>query len=269
MIDAQTTEISITRMLWSALGGEEPALASLRFSGPAGGLPSRFRVGELAVAAIAVATVAAAELWARRRDKPLARVVVDRRLTAAAFRSEALLQSVGWQRPAMWDAIAGDYPAADGWIRLHTNYSYHRDAVARVLGVPAQRERVAEAVRSRRASELETEVVDAGGCAAALRSVDAWREHPQGRALASEPLCEWRGEGARAVLSADEDAPLAGVRVLDLTRVIAGPIATRYLAGFGAQVLRIDPPGFDEVAGLLPLTTQGKRCAALDLRKDR
>jgi crotonobetainyl-CoA:carnitine CoA-transferase CaiB-like acyl-CoA transferase len=61
--------------------------------------------------------------------------------------------------------------------------------------------------------------------------------------------------------------PLAGVRVLDLTRVIAGPVGTRFLAAYGADVVRIDPPGFAEVGALLPETTLGKRCAALDLRE--
>jgi len=65
--------------------------------------------------------------------------------------------------------------------------------------------------------------------------------------------------------------PLARLRVLDLTRVIAGPVATRFLAAYGADVLRIDPPGFAEVSALLPETTAGKRCTSLDLRapKDR
>jgi hypothetical protein len=178
-----------------------------------------------------------------------------------------LLQPVEWKLPAIWDPIAGDYQTADGWIRLHTNYSYHRDAVTRVLDVPADRQRVAAAVKSRNATELESAVVAAGGCAAALRTMGAWRVHPQGAALAGEPICYWDAERAPHPLPADASAPLSGVRVLDLTRVIAGPVATRYLAAFGADVLRIDPPKFEEVAALLPETTRGKRCAALDLRE--
>jgi len=263
----QSPEVPLAGTLWNALGGNDALLEALHFSGPAGGLPSRFHVSDLATATIGVATLAAAELWASRREEALRPVTVDRRLAAAAFRCERLLQPVGWKLPAIWDPIAGDYPAADGWIRLHTNYAYHRDAVIRVLDVPADRQRVAAAVKSRNATELESAVVAAGGCAAALRTMGAWRVHAQGAALAREALCDWDAGYAPHPLPADASAPLSGVRVLDLTRVIAGPVGTRYLAAFGADVLRIDPPQFEEVAALLPETTRGKRCAALDLRE--
>ena len=263
----QSPEMPLAGTLWSALGGNDALLEALHFSGPAGGLPSRFHVSDLATATIGVATLAAAELWAARREESLRPVTVDRRLAAAAFRCERLLQPLGWTLPAPWDPIAGDYQTADGWIRLHTNYSYHRDAVTRVLDVPADRQRVAAAVKSRNATELESAVVAAGGCAAALRTMGAWRVHAQGAALASEALCDWDAGCAPHPLPADASAPLSAVRVLDLTRVIAGPVATRYLAAFGADVLRIDPPRFEEVAALLPETTRGKRCAALDLRE--
>jgi hypothetical protein len=262
-------ETSLAAALWSALGGDAALLPALHFCGAEGGLPSQFHVRDLAAGTVGVATLAAAELWAARRNEPLPAATVDRRLAAAAFRCERLLQPVGWTLPTLRDSITGDYEASDGWIRLHTNYSHHRDAVTRVLGVPADRERVAAAVKSRKATDLETAVVDAGGCAAAGRTVAAWQAHPQGAALAAEPLCDRSAECVSHPLSADVSAPLAGVRVLDLTRVIAGPIATRYLAVLGADVLRVDPPGFEEVEALLPETTRGKRCAALDLRASR
>jgi hypothetical protein len=262
-------EISVAKSLWTALGGNDAALNALHFSGPSGGLPSCFHVSALAAAIIGAATLAAAELWGARRNEPLRAVSVDRRLAAAAFRCERLLQPIGWTLPPVRDPITDDYEAADGWIRLHTNYPYHRDAVTRVLGVPTQRERVAATVKSRNATELETAIVDAGGCAGALRTTEAWRAHAQGAALAGEALCDWSAQRAAHRLPSDESAPLSGVRVLDLTRVIAGPVGTRHLAAFGADVLRIDPPKFEEVAALLPETTRGKRCASLDLRDPR
>jgi crotonobetainyl-CoA:carnitine CoA-transferase CaiB-like acyl-CoA transferase len=258
-------ESALARTLWSALGGDHAHLEALRFSGPLGGLPSRFHVADLATATIGIATLAAAELWAARRNEALPRVTVDRRFAAAAFRCEQLLKPVGWTLPALWDPITGDYETADGWIRLHANYSYHCDAITRALGVPADRQRIAAAARRRSATELETAVIDARGCAAALRTMDAWRAHPQGAALYTERLCSRDGECRRRPLPSEASAPLGGIRVLDLTRVIAGPVGTRHLAAFGADVLRIDPPKFEEVGALLPETTRGKRCAALDL----
>jgi crotonobetainyl-CoA:carnitine CoA-transferase CaiB-like acyl-CoA transferase len=101
-----------------------------------------------------------------------------------------------------------------------------------------------------------------------MKSALVWAEHPQGLAVAKEPLVIWEeyapAPAQRLPLAGQR--PLAGLRVLDLTRVLAGPAATRFLAGFGADVLRIDPPGWDEAAAV-PEMTLGKRCARLDLRE--
>jgi hypothetical protein len=254
--------------LWSALGGPDDALQSLRFEGEPRGLPSRFHVGDLASATVGVAALAVAELAAKRRESSIANVTIDREHACAAFRCERFLAPVGWRLPPIWDPIAGDYEASDGWIRLHTNYAYHRDAVLRALGVLADKAKVAAAVRTWRADALESAVVDAGGVAAVLRTHDAWNVHPQGAAVRAEPLIAWGGEASERRSHAPNDtSPLDGIRVIDCTRVIAGPVGTRYLAAFGADVVRVDPPGFAEVFALLPETTRGKRCAALDLRE--
>ena len=255
------------RRLWSQLDGPADLLADVDVTGPGTVLPAAFDVTGLAAAAVAVAGLALAE-YAAAIDGRRRAVTVDTRSAAAAFRSEALLAPIGWERPPVWDPIAGDYEAADGWIRLHTNYAHHRDAVLRVLQVAAEHGAVATEVRRWSADALEGAVVAAGGAAAALRTAHAWRAHPHGRASAAAPPVELADTGAAAPAHRpiDTAAPLAGLRVLDLTRVIAGPVCTRYLAAYGADVVRIDPPGFAEVPALLPDTTVGKRCVALDLR---
>ncbi|HEY4225626.1 MAG TPA: CoA transferase [Pseudolysinimonas sp.] len=234
-------------------------------------LESFYPVSALAWASIAVAGLAVAEL---RSDLSLpgpADVEVDHGLADAWF--GLALRPIGWELPSPWDPIAGDYRAmhvgrSDGWIRLHTNAPHHRAAALRVLGVAADQAAVADAVASWDAGELESAVVAEGGCAAELRTPAAWAAHPQGAAVSAEPLVhrERTGPSADAEPSrwAPTDAmPLAGLRVLDLTRVLAGPVATRLLAGLGAQVLRVDPPGWDEPA-LVPDMTLGKRAARLD-----
>ncbi|HSO38981.1 MAG TPA: CoA transferase [Labilithrix sp.] len=242
-----------------------------RITGTAGGLPSVYAVDVLASATVGVATAAVAELQAARSARPARAFTVDRQHAAAAFRSERFAAPIGWELPPVWDPIAGDYAAADGWIRVHTNYAHHRDATLRALGVTATKAEVARAIALRSAEEIETAIVREGGAAAMQRTAAEWAAHPQGQAVAAEPLVLAArtplGAGPRRVrAAAGDEAPLAGVRVLDLTRVIAGPVATRVLAGYGADVLRIDPPGFAEVGALLPETTAGKRRAALDLR---
>lgn len=229
---------------------------------------SAFPVTRLAVESIALAAEAIADVVALTTSSP--HLVIDRDLASTWFAGS--LRPDGWELPPVWDPIAGDHATADGWIRLHTNAPRHRRAALIALGfapdAETPRQAVADAVLTWTADELESAVVDAGGAAAAMRSVDDWAAHPQGRAVATEPLVH-RSVGTHGVTGQPGPAhrPLAGVRVLDLTRVLAGPVATRFLAGFGADVLRIDPPEWDEPA-VVPEVTLGKRCARLDARTD-
>lgn len=245
------------------LGIGSEALANVCSAG-SGDLPSVFAVSDLATAAVAAAAAAVAELVATQFGV-LPRVTVNRRLSSLWF-----LRSIrpdGWKMPPPWDPIAGDYPTADGWIRLHTNAPHHRDAALSVLGVSADKSEVARAVVNWSADALETAVVENNGCAAAMRSMAAWATHAQGESVSQEPLVATQvsADCSDSTLSSTPERPLRGIRVLDLTRVLAGPVATRFLAGFGADVLRIDPPVWDE-PGVIPDVTLGKRCARLDLR---
>ena len=244
-------------------GAGPPPVVTL---GTGSSLPSVFAVSDLAQASIGAAGAALSSLVATSGGGHPPAVTVDRDLASAWFLQT--IRPVGWEMPPVWDAVAGDYSAADGWVRLHTNAPHHRVAALSVLGVPAERDAVAGAVAMWSADELESAVVSAGGVAAAMRSLDAWRRHPQGRSVAGEPLLRMErtsGAPTRDPTVGGPERPLAGVRVLDLTRVLAGPVATRLLAGWGAEVLRIDPPDWDEPS-IVPEVTLGKRCARLDLR---
>ena len=256
---------ALTEYAWSAIGGNKQALNSIFFVGD-GGLPSAYPVTDFASAATATSALAVLELLENRTGNKQS-ATVDRRL--ASFWFSLSIHPIGWKLPPAWDPIAGDYPTRDGFIRLHTNAPHHRAAAERVLGAHEDRDSMARAVAGWAKEALETAIVEAGGCVAEMRSVREWVEHAQGRAIAAEPLAHAITiDGAPAPdWTVPVSRPLAGIRVLDMTRVLAGPVATRFLAGYGAEVLRIDPPSWDEGA-VIPEVTLGKRCARLDLKRD-
>jgi len=222
--------------IWRALDLDEAALGRLAFRAREE-LPSAYRVSDLAAGAAALSV---SGLIGVGRGRP-PRVEVDRRLAGLWFGWS--IKPIGWEMPAAWDPIAGDYRTGDGWIRLHTNAPRHRAAALAVLDCREDRGDVTTAVECWSADELEAAVVDAGGCAAAMRTEKAWAEHPQGAAVAVEPLVAMKRFGGgepKWDWRPSPERPLAGIRVLDLMRVLAGPVATRLLAGYGASVLRID-----------------------------
>ena len=253
--------MSLMDTIASAFPGETQETA-LAITG-AGSLPSCFAVSDLAVASVGIAGSKLARLAAANGAPP--DVVIDRRLASLWF--DMTLRPTGWQIPSPWDPVAGDYRTADGWIRLHTNAPHHRQAALSVLGHASDRKALEPLVAAWKAEELETAIVAAGGCAARMLSLESWAEHPQGMAVAKEPLIHWNdhGDGERVERRSTPGRPLEGLRVLDLTRVLAGPVAGRFLAAYGADVLRIDPPGWDE-PGIVPEVTLGKCCAGLDLK---
>lgn len=232
--------------VWQELGGAPGELDRLRVTGPSRTLSSTFPVTEVGAMAVGASLLAATA-------GTNARVGVDTRGIAVALRSERYLRRDGRPAGSPFDPLSAFHRTADGWLRLHANYPWHRAAALRVLG--ADERGAAVAIASRGAVELETALHAAGGVGAAVRTEDAWR------AEAGPPprLVEHRRLGEAPA------RPAEGVRVLDLTRVIAGPVATRTLAAHGAEVLRLDAPDRPE----LPLqawdTLPGKRSALLDL----
>lgn len=225
---------------------------------------SRFAVTELACLSMGAVGSAMADLSEALNLGHRPDVVVDRRLASLWFTWS--IHPQGWELPPSWDAIAGDYQGRDGWIKLHTNAPHHRAAALAVLECEAEREIVAQAVRGWDIDALEDAIVAQGGAAAAMRSRAAWLAHPQGATVSGEPLVAWGHKAGQVrAWQTRPDRPLAGLRVLDLTRVLAGPVATRTLAGFGADVLRVDPTSWSE-PGVVPDVTLGKRCCHLDLK---
>jgi crotonobetainyl-CoA:carnitine CoA-transferase CaiB-like acyl-CoA transferase len=250
---------------WAALGGRPADLERARVVGdPAGLLPSRLKVQELMTAAIGSALLAVAALDAARNEAPLASVSLSAEHVAVAARSERYAQRSGSDVSMQMAPLSRFWQAADGWIRLHTNYPWHLRRALDVLGCENHSGQVEQAIAARTTADLEDSFAAAGGLAFAVRSLEMWTGHPQGRAVSAQPLVRTatgRSRGRRLI----PGRALHGIKVLDLTRVIAGPVATRTLAAWGADVLRIDSPHLPEIPAQATDTLQGKRSALLDL----
>ncbi|WP_445269843.1 CoA transferase [Streptomyces sp. DSM 41634] len=246
---------------WAALGGAPELARRVRFAGAGdlgeGPLPVR----ELARATVGVCGLAAAELAAVRgggEAEDASPLVVDEGAVATAFVSERHLRVEG-RAPVVFAPLSGFWQTADGWVRTHANYPHHEAALVRALGLPtATPEALRAALAGRTAVEVQELAYGEGGLAVA---VARGYGEPQ-------PLVESvRRTGARGrkLGPAPAGRPATGVRVLDLTRVIAGPVATRTLGLLGADVLRIDSPGLPEADDAYADTGFGKRSARLDL----
>ncbi|MEU9733622.1 CoA transferase [Streptomyces sp. NPDC048002] len=254
---------------WAAVGGDPGLPSRVTAVAREGALPSRLPVRELARACVGACALAAAELGARRAGlAEVPGVRVDDGAVATAFVSERHLLIDG-RAPVAFAPLSRFWRTADGWIRTHANYPHHRERLLTVLGPPETLEAV---LAERSAAEVEEAVCAAGGLAFAVRRAEEWARHPQAAAVAGRPLVERErldSAPARALPPAAAALPLDGVRVLDLTRVIAGPVATRTLALLGADVLRVDPPRHPELPDQHADTGFGKRSAVLGLDTDR
>jgi crotonobetainyl-CoA:carnitine CoA-transferase CaiB-like acyl-CoA transferase len=258
------TPHSVLSDLWSGLGLPADALAWANVTGRDPALPSSFAVGTAATASIAASALAAASLW-RLRGGPEQTVSVDMRHACAEFWSEQFIRIDGREEAPLWDSIAGLYPCSDGWLRLHTNFAHHRDGVLKLLGCEGTRDAVGAALKSWRALDFEDAAAAAGCAVTALRSFAEWDAHPQAQAVRTLPLISLTriGDAPPSPLPASK-RPLDGVRVAELTRVIAGPVCGRTLAVHGADVMNITGPGLPSVR--IDDLGRGKLAAQVDLR---
>jgi crotonobetainyl-CoA:carnitine CoA-transferase CaiB-like acyl-CoA transferase len=257
--------------IWGAGGLSASALQQLSLTGCEPVLPSSFAVGTAAQSTLAAAALAAAELG-HFRNGLRQQVQVD--MLHAALECCGHFKIDG-RVPEVWDKLAGLYPCeAGGWVRLHTNFAHHRDGVLRLLGLPVStdtgREAVAAALLKWHAHDFEDAAARAGLVVAALRTFDEWDRHPQSAAIARDPLVviEKIGDATPLVLPPlPLDArPLAGLRVLDLTRILAGPVGGRTLAAYGADVLLVNGPHLPNIEAIID-TSRGKLSAWADLRE--
>ncbi|MEP7303531.1 MAG: CoA transferase [Caldimonas sp.] len=258
--------------LWNDADLDRAALPRVLLPGTEPALRSSFAVATAAQASLGAAALAATEIG-RLRNGLTQSASVD--LVDAAVESTGRFTLDGVS-PPVWDKLAGLYrcgsPDGGELVRVHTNFAHHRDGLLRLLGLPegpqTTRETVTTALLGWQADDLEAQAAERGLVVARLRSFDAWDRHPQAAAVAALPLIEIERIGDAPPLAwptlPRAARPLEGIRVLELTRILAGPVAGRTLAAFGADVLLVNSPRLPNIDAIAD-TSRGKRSALADL----
>ncbi|MFI5836591.1 CoA transferase [Micromonospora sp. NPDC051300] len=235
-----------------------------------GALASPLAVADCAVASVAACLAAAADL-AHDRTGRRPDLTLDTEHVAAAVRGEVWLRDADGRGIDGFAPLSRLWPAGDGWMRTHANYPWHRAALLSSLGVAdgpdaEVRARVADVVADRPAREVERAAYAAGGLAVAARTRAQWLADGEEDPAGTAPLVTMTPLGrATGPLPGPGRLPASGVRVLDLTRVIAGPVGTRMLGALGADVLRVDDPRRPELALHAVDGVIGKASATLDV----
>jgi crotonobetainyl-CoA:carnitine CoA-transferase CaiB-like acyl-CoA transferase len=258
--------------LMTIFGCVAPASVHIEDGPPA--LATRFAADEAAAAALAAGAAVAAEIWTLRSGERQ-EVRVSTREAAAGlvsflhqkFEDASKAPSPLGQLAAAGTAAHGFHKCADGrHVFLHPSFPESTKRLLRVLDCPDTPDAVRETVAKWRALDLENAVADAGACAGMARTPAEWDESVQGRILAARPVVEIMQIGESKPEPFGKGAmPLSGVRVLDLTRVLAGPTCARTLAQYGAEAMVISSPNLPSVPYFVTDTGHGKRAAFVDL----
>lgn len=192
------------------------------------------------------------------------------------FKSELLYILDGVPAPPLWGPIAGLYKTTDGHVSIHDSFPHHRAGALKLLGLPADcvdKDLIAQRAKDWKAEALEKAAAESGSVIYSLRSPEQWAALPQRAALPPFPIMirkirdsprnmpkQW-SEGP-----VDFDKCIRGLRVLEMTRVVAGPLCGKTLAAHGADVLWINGEHLPYLPNLDRDMARGKRTAFLDIR---
>ena len=261
----------IGRSLSDLLGWSEASWEQVEVRESPTALATWMPIADMAAAAQGLVGLAAAAVH-QARGGPAQTVEIDRWEASLSMTSAAYL-TVDGEKAVSWDPLTGYHRAADGWVYTHCQFAHLRDRLLAALKLPNDPEVVKARLAQMPAQQIEDIAQAAGVCGIRMRSRDEWQAHPHGQHLANDPVVSLLriGDASAPDRQRNTDkhpnAPLSGIKVLDLSRVIAGPMIGRTLAEHGAQVMRIGAAHLPSFDSLVIDTGFGKRAAYVDLRE--
>lgn len=264
----QTPEQAV-ESIWKDAGLSTDALSRIMLTGSDPVFPSSFAVGTAAQTSMALAAGIAAEIGTHR-GLPEQTISID--MLQAAIECTGYFTLDGKDTPKFAE-LSGLYQCNDGWLRIHANFEHHRDAALKVLGLPVgsdvKRSDLEQKARNWSRQTLEDAILDNNGACAVVRTFTEWDALPQAKAIVKLPLVEITkiADAEPKSLNTLQNAqlPLSDVRVLDLTRILAGPVCGRTLAAYGADVMLVNSPELPNIDSIIE-TSRGKRSTHLNLQ---
>lgn len=270
-----TTQDTINH-IWTGLDLPPDALDALKLGEQGIYYQSSFKISHLAQSSIALSALAAALIHSIRNASTIRKVTVPLKHACLEFQTERLFSVNGKPPPSTWGPIGGLHATADGHVRIHDNFPNHRLGTLSLLGLleTADREDVARKVKGWKKVEFENAAHKHGLAIYALRNFDDWDALPQSSAIVNFPILLQKisDDGPKSLSSnmkKDEDRCLRGLRVVELSRVIAAPVAGNTLASHGADVLWVTSPKLPDLPSLDMNLSRGKRSVQLDLNDDK
>ncbi|KAF5617310.1 Formyl-coenzyme A transferase [Fusarium tjaetaba] len=263
----------VVNEIWSGLSIPSDALKSLILPGDDGkpALPSSYKIGTLAQGTIALSGLLAALIHSIRNQGPVPMVTVPQKHSVIEFKSERLYVLNGEPAPSPWGPIGGLHKTSDGHVRIHDSFPNHRDGALELLGLPvtASRIDVTKKTQDWASIDLESVGLDHRLAIYALRSYRQWDKLPQSKAIDEFPISLTKiGSGPAGLsprLTPGNDKCLRGLRVVEMSRVIAAPLAGKTLAAHGADVVWVTCPGLPDLPTMDRDLGRGKRTVHMDV----